>query len=240
MKGKFVLGIPMLAMLFTIVSCVLPTNIKNLRPLPTNSNAFELGQVGVVITRSMFEGKRAIEAKAYSALLDMAKEKYPGYQMIDIRGINIESFDKFKQKGTLTATGYATVYHRSKRATPLEMATEDALMVALETANIPLDGKISIHATKADDKNMGIKAFDTVEQELFNQGFRNIVDRLDMNVTKNEQKFRSSHESSDTSLVGFFLGADYIVTIRLEASRTTVRILDVKKSTVIGRSSRWY
>ena len=230
----------LITLLCTVVSCVTTTNLQNVRPLATHSNAIELGQVGTVLARTAGESTRSVENRAYAALLGVAKERFPDHPFVDVRGISVQSFDEGEQKGNLTATGTAIIYHRSKRTTPLEKATEDALLVALDVAKIPLDGKIGIHATRVAEAEIGNKAFDTVEQELFNIGFRNIVDRLDMNITRSEQDLRGGFESNDSSLAGFFLGADYIVTVRAESNRTTVRILDTKQSTVIGRSSRWY
>jgi hypothetical protein len=241
MKKPIVRCAILFGIIYFVVSCsVSHTNIQNIRPFNTNSNVTELGQVGTVLTRAVGEGNNRIQERAYIELLRVAREKFPDWPIVDVRAINIESFDEGDQKNILTATGTVVVFHRSKLLTPLEKATEDALLVALENASIPANAKISIHSARIANAEIGNKSFDTIEQTVFNLGFTNIVDRLDMNITRSEQDLRAGFESNDQSLAGFFLGADYIITVRAETNRTTVRILDAKTSTVIGRSSRWY
>jgi hypothetical protein len=240
-KLKKILIFGFIIALLCVVACsVKHTNIQNVRPLDPISNAIELGQVGTVLTRTATEGSARLQDRAYQELLRVAKGRFPDWPIVDVRAISLESFDEGEQRNMLTATGTVVVYHRSKLLTPLEKATEDALLVALERANISKSAKLSIHSARIADAEIGNKSFDTVEQSLFNQGFTNIVDRLDMNITRSEQDLRAGFESNDQSLAGFFVGADYIVTVRSETNRTTVRILDAKTSTVIGRSSRWY
>jgi hypothetical protein len=116
-----------------------------------------------------------------------------------------------------------------------ERATVRAITEALK--DVPKDAKIGSYIAQSRDMSLNNVVFDAIEETLFNLDYTNISDRTDIDVTRYEQQLREGFDFQDSSIVGFFTGADYVITARIDRNRVAVRILDVRTSTLRGRGT---
>jgi hypothetical protein len=148
------------------------------------------------------------------------------------------AFVTFTPSGTVQWVAGAFVpegKNKSHFAHNAERATVRAITEALK--DVPKDAKIGSYIAQSRDMSLNNVVFDAIEETLFNLSYTNIIDRTDIDVTRYEQQLREGFDFQDSSIVGFFTGADYVITARIDRNRVAIRILDVRTSTLRGRGT---
>ena len=185
------------------------------------------------------------QARAQTRANDMAKQIFPGNVVATNLNLNARSnqepsnaYVTFRPTGTVEWIFGAFIpegVNKSMFTHNSERATVRAITEALR--EIPQDAKIGSYIAQSRDMSVNNMVFDAIEETLFNLGYSNIVDRTDIDVTRYEQQLRDGFEFQDSSIVGFFSGADYVITARIDRNRVAIRILDVRTNTLKGRGT---
>lgn len=192
-----------------------------------------------------YEYKEGYQERALERALALAKQRFPGnVGIIDLKLNDIRNEEPRNAYVTFSPTASVewidgAFIPKGVNKSMFLHASESAAVKAVTEAlkEIQTNAKIGVYISQSKNIEINNMVFDAIEETLFSLGYKNIVDRTDIDVTRYEQQLRSGFEFQDASVVGFFSGADYVITARIDKDRIAIRVLDIRTSTLKGRGT---
>ena len=235
--------------LFTLIGLLLscselpPPNDKNpYRPMRTSQKSSVVGTIETTFFNDSVAGyredNRNISEAAYLELLKIAKEKYGNnIDIVDVTWIELQFVPGVGNPSEFAARGKVITLNQF-------VGLEGALARASKDVmkNVPNNSVIAIVYITADDTMTINYIFDELEFILVKEGYI-ICDRSQLALLRREQNFQINGEVDDASAVsiGKFLGANVIITGKLEGTNKTnrlrLRVLNTQTGQVIGAAS---
>lgn len=189
--------------------------------------------------------KKALTARAYKTLLEIARTRYTGE--IDVRNITLKgSFAAWELPmlippiilagilagdfQTIKATGEVVLISENARrssggTSPVEQAANRAFDLLSE--QLPEGSTIAVLSISAGDTNQGALVIDELEYLLVMSRKYRVVDRQTLDVIRREQNFQMQGEVNDETAVsiGKLAGANVVFTGTITGSGSSQRLM---------------
>jgi hypothetical protein len=185
---------------------------------------------------------RQISEAAYVELLKTAKQKHgDNIDVVNITWVERDNTftwsDIIGSRYTYSARGNVITINQT---VGMENALERAAKNAIK--NVPVNSTIAIAYISAQDQATVNYMIGELEFIWLAEGYK-ICDRNELDLLRREHNFQMSGEADDSTIVGIgkFLGADFIVTGRVDGynnlRRLRIRVLNTQTAQLIGAAS---